>query len=407
LRRLLFVFSCALVACGPAVNGTWRGPPLLTLTGQLSLKEGLALERGVRLAIAWYPNLAGDVPVAPRSIVTEELEYTGIFPQRFSFPLYAAPAREALEVVTREDGTVGEAAVGQLFAYEDVDGDGRLTVDADGHSPDRILGSTAGAGPFDFFSNEQRDVVAWVKEADELGLASEGMKPGYNLLRVTSPVRPPRVMPLDTSIPLVLTGDPRLALIVCPEAYADPQAETACGVTVWSTPAVNGSISLREGALDVFVSVQNGARSVTVNGTALEPDSSGQIFTLSEPSANVLRVGVNSVVVDAPGFQPITLEAIVPTPFDFVTPVAGEALKAGEAVRVEWTQAVGATLYSPSLSAVQTGDSTLVEGLSATLRVPAEPGPAMFEVTAFDRLAFSRSTVNGMTMRSVEVQIVP
>lgn len=393
-----------LVGCGPAVNGTWRGPELVTLTGQLSLKEGVTLNSGVRLAIAWYPNLAADAPVAPRSIVTEELEYTGVFPQRFSFPLYAAPARQALEVVTTE-GRVSEAAVGQLFAYEDVNGDEQLTVDAQGHSPDRILGSTAGAGPFDFFSTERRDVVAWVKHADDLGLASQGMKAGYNLLKLTSPVRPPEVMPLDSPIPLVLSADPRLALIVCPEAYANPDAETACGVTVWSTPPVNGSISLHEdGVLEAFVSVQNGARSVSINGVPIDPDPSGQVFTLWEKDSGALRVGVNTVVVDAPGFQPLTLEAVVPSRFDLVPP---GTLRAGQRSRFEWTRAVGASYYSPSISSMSGGESDLVEATSATLLVPNEPGPGSFSVTAFDRLAFTRSAVNGMSTRTVEVTIEP
>lgn len=402
--KRLFVIAMLLAGCGPAVNGTWRGPALVTLSGQLSLKEGLTLTQGVRLAIAWYPNLAADTPVAPRSIVTEELEYTGVFPQRFQFPLYAAPARQALEVVTSEE-RVSEAAVGQLFAYEDMNGDEQLTVDARGHSPDRILGSTAGAGPFDFFSSERRDVVAWVKHADDLGLASQGMKAGYNLLKVTSPVRPPEVMPLDAPIPLVLTGDPRLALIVCPEAYANPDAETACGVTVWSTPPVNGSITLRDdGVLDAFVSVQNGARGVTVNGVALEPDPSGQVFTLYEKMSSALRVGANTVVVDALGFQPLTLEAVVPSQFDLVVP---GPLKAGERARFEWGKAIGASYYSPSIGSMTGGESDLVEGTSATLLVPPDPGPGIFSVTAFDRLAFTRSAVNGMSIRSVDVTIVP
>ena len=97
--KKLWLLSCALwLACGPAVNGTWRGPPLITVGGQLTLKEGLSVGSGVRLAIAWYPNLVSNVPAPPRAIATEELSYTGTFPQNFTFPLYAPPTRAAPKI---------------------------------------------------------------------------------------------------------------------------------------------------------------------------------------------------------------------------------------------------------------------------------------------------------------------
>ncbi|MDP1821639.1 MAG: hypothetical protein Q8L48_00270 [Archangium sp.] len=415
MKKLISVALCMVwMACGPAVNGTWKGPPLVTLGGQLTLKEGLTVGSGVRLAIAWYPNLAGDNPTPPRAIATEEVAYSGTFPQNFTFRLYGPPAQAALEVVRSEDGSEGEAAVGQLLAYEDLDGDGQLSVTTAGTSPDRILGSTAGAGPFDFFSSEQRDLVAWVKRADDLGLASAGMVPGYNLLRATSPFLAPQVLPLDTPIPLRMTGDPRLAIIVCPEAYANPDAEVACGVRVWATPAVNGSISLREdGGLDAFVLVQSqgvttGAALVTVNGVPLPLDSSGLAYSLSEQAPSVLRIGRNTVSVELAGYSPLLLEATVPARFEVTAPASGARVAPGAPLQVSWTAAAGATQYGASLFVDGPGapsDTVITSTLGATVVAPSISGPGEVSVTAWDHLTFARAALTGMSVRTVPVSV--
>ena len=416
MKTLIAALLLSTAACGPAVNGTYRGPPLLTLGGQLTLAEGVSVGSGVRLAIAWYPNLGGDTPRPPRAIATEELAYTGTFPQNFTFRLYGPPAQAALEVVTHEDGTVGEAAVGQLLAYEDLDGDGQLTVDASGRSGDRILGSTAGAGPFDFFSSEERLVVAWVKGADDLGLAPQGMTPGYNLVRATHPLVPPEVLPLDTPFRLRMTGEPRLALIVCPEAYADPDREQACGVTVWATPAVNGSITLQDdGTLDAFVMVQvggqtTGAARVAINGTPVLVDSSGLSYALSEATPSVLRLGRNVVSIEVAGYSPLLLEATVPERFELTSPLAGARVAPGSSLQVSWTAAAGATHYLASMFVDAPGsktDTELTTGLGATLVVSDTAGAGQLTVTAFDRLTFSRSAVLGLSERAISLDVAP
>lgn len=409
--KLLRLSLLLLCGCGPAVNGTWRGPALVTLGGRLTLKDGLNVGSGVRLAIAWYPDMGGETPTPPRAIVTEEVEYTGSFPQNFTFPLFAPPPKAALQVVRHDDGSEGEAAVGQLLAYEDLDGDGQLTVDAQGHSGDRILGSTAGAGPFDFFSSEQRDVIAWVKKADDLGFAEQGMKPGYNLLRATSPFEPVTVLPLDTAIPLQMTGDPRMALIVCPEAYAEPQPEQACGVTVWATPAVSGTITMREdGALDAFIVVQaggqtTGAASVTINGIAVPVDDAGFGYMLTETTPSVLRVGQNVIEVELAGYQPLQLEATVPGRFELSAPAT---VRAGTSIDVSWTVAAGATQYSASLFVEsESSPSTLTSETRSTLLVPNLAGAGLLTVTAYDRISLGRSSVLGLSERSVMINVVP
>lgn len=411
MKKLLLGALLALSACGSAVNGGYRGTPIATLGGQLSLKEGLTIGAQVRLAIAWYPDISAESPTPPRAIVTEEISYTGNFPQNFTFRLYAPPAREALaQNLGDPSAPNGKAAVGQLVAYEDLDGDGKLSVDARGRATDRILGSTAGAGAFDFYTVATRYLVLWVQDGATLEL--EGVRPGYNLLRYENPLAPPKVIALDTPIPVALTAEPRLALIACPEAYLDPQPETACGVRVWTTPEVNGSISLRDdGGLDAFVLVSAGGETsstatVRINGVNVPRDTSGLAHALSETTGSVLHTGLNSIVVEQPGYDPLTLQAVVPARFEVTAPVSGATIVAGSTIDVSWTAATGATIYAANLFAG--GPSASSEpgaGTTARLTVPDVAGAAQVSVVAYDRFVLSRAAVLGMSVRNVDVTV--
>ena len=415
MKKLLIGALFALTACGAAVNGGYQGTPIATLGGQLSLKQGLALTHEVRLAIAWYPDLSGDHPTAPKSIVTEEVAYTGTFPQSFTFRLFGPPAPAALAPIFDDDGAqAGKAAVGQLVAYEDLDGDGKLSVDAQGRASDRILGSTAGAGAFDFYTVAERHLVLWAQDGATLGLP--GVQPGYNLLHYTDPFAAPEVLPLTSAIPLELTGEPRLALISCPEAYVDPQPETACGVRVWETPAVNGTIAINEtGSIDAFVMVSTSAgtsstATVRINGTVIPHDSSGLAHTLTEPTPSSLHVGLNTIEVEQPGYEPVTLQATVPGPFSLTAPADGATITAGAPLTVSWTPAAGATVYGATLFVGHAGNdaSELVRGAtSVQLDVPNATGLGDLSVVAYDRLVIARTAILGLSVQRVALDVVP
>lgn len=411
MKKLLIGALLALTACGAAVNGGYRGTPIATLGGQLSLKQGLSLTHEVRLAIAWYPDLSGDHPTPPKAIATEEVAYTGTFPQSFTFRLYGPPAPEALAQIVEDGAPAGKAAVGQLVAYEDLDGNGKLSVDAHGRATDRILGSTAGAGAFDLFTVATRHLVLWTQDGADLGLP--GVQPGYNLLRYEDPFAAPVALPLATAIPLELTGEPRLALIACPEAYVDPQPETACGVRVWTTPEVNGTISLNEaGAIDAFVMVRTAAgtsstATVHINGAVVPRDASGLVHSLTEAAPSALRVGLNTIEVEQPGYEPLTLQATVPGAFTITAPADGGTVTAGAPLDVTWTSAAGATRYAATLFVENAGNdaSDLVSGTSARLTVPDATGTGTLSVVAYDRLAFSRAAVLGLSVRELTLTV--
>lgn len=414
MKKLLIGALLALTACGAAVNGGYQGTPIATLGGQLSLKQGLSLTHEVRLAIAWYPDLSGDNPTPPKSVVTEEVAYTGTFPQSFTFRLFGPPAPAALAHVFDDDGKpAGKAAVGQLVAYEDLDGDRKLSVDAQGRATDRILGSTAGAGAFDFYTVAERHLVLWAQDGATLDLPD--VRPGYNLLHYTDPLAAPEVLPLTASIPLELTGEPRLALISCPEAYVEPQPDVACGVRVWETPAVNGTIALNEqGNIDAFVMVSTPAgtssnATVRINGTLIPHDSSGMAHWLTEPAPSALHVGLNTIEVEQPGYAPLTLQATVPGPFAITSPAGGSTVTAGSPLSVTWTAAPGAGVYAATLFVDHAGNdsSDLVHGTSAQLTVPVPDtnGSGDLSVVAYDRLVIARTAILGLSAQHLSLDV--
>lgn len=402
----------ALSACGPALTGHSRGPTLATLGGQLSLGQGVALKGDVRLGIAWYPDISADDPQPPKAIVTEELRYSGTFPQAFTFRLTAPPPRDALAPVVEPGAPAAAAALGQLFAYEDLDGDGRLTLDASGRASDRILGSSAGAGAFDFYTAAERWLVLWAQDGATLELT--GVRPGYNLLRYSQPLTPPEVLPLESPIPLALSAEPRLALLACPEAYVDPlQLEEACGVRVWSTPSVSATIAHNDdGSLDAFVLVGNGAgasSTVRINGE-LVPADSGAAHTLYEATPRVLRVGENVIEVEQAGFEKLTLKAVVPARFEVTAPAAGATVKAGSTLDASWTLAAGATLYTASLTvegAPMASSSEFSAATSARLVVPAGAGMGDLSVAAYEHLPLARASALGLSVRHVALVVTP
>lgn len=157
--------SLWLVGCADAlVDGTYRGEPLLTLSGQVLLvpnlhstggkrkppakprdsgdgkeatsQQGLKLPQGsLRLAIVWEATSINEGIDQSLSTVEQSVVLTAAFPARYSLTIFTPPSRQLLHSADQE----GSYALGTILAYADTDEDG--TYDG---SVDVLVGGAAG-----------------------------------------------------------------------------------------------------------------------------------------------------------------------------------------------------------------------------------------------------------------------
>ena len=91
MNRSLLLFA-ALCACGTP-------SPMPSVSGEMALtSSSTALTQPVRLAVVWFPSSGATPGTTPKSVVTSPVQYTGNFPQSFTFELAAEPPQEAQAV---------------------------------------------------------------------------------------------------------------------------------------------------------------------------------------------------------------------------------------------------------------------------------------------------------------------
>ncbi len=367
LRRLSLLALLA-AACGVATNSSYRGEPLATVQGQLTASPGTAITGTVRLALAWYPRSQTAQPThAPKSIVTEDLPYQGTFPLNYSFDIYGLPPAEALSSLAPQGGT-GVAAIGLLIAYEDLNGNGQLdTIPAGGTAVDRVLGSSAG----DLLSNPQPGERFYeiVYLDGTVPAGSPALNQGFNLLRLDPANSDPNSaenLPFSTSVPINLTGDPRLNILVCegssPPVIPNPAALGACGIpsrtdctATNSCPKfhVSGSLGIASGGSSANLTVYDGTTAlstatVTVNGRAIPYDAAAKRYSLFDSKSPFLADGTsggNSLKVSAPGQADLVLSVPLEGRFSLTKPAFNASIASGSAVTVSWTASAGAKEY--------------------------------------------------------------
>lgn len=386
----------ALIACpGAVVDQSYKGPPVATLQGRLSLAPGVPLPKNVRLAVVWYKSFLE--PTQPDSIVTQEVAYRGTFPAQFTFDFYGAPPAEALKPT--HDGK-GHQAFGVLVAYEDSNGDGRLDPadpsDGGGVSSDHLLGATSSY--FDYSTTSY-----WIQYSDvepdtrEFEWPAGAMK-GFNLVSnsIDADGRGhAAVLPFDSSLPLVLTGENELVALICQGDWINgptgPNPLEVCNRA--ATPhvlRVNGRFRRSytddemTGALvktdRTTLILSDGSAyldtaTVTVNGQLARSRGEG-FYESSSP----LRLGsANVAVVDALGFATVTISLVMPAQEPLLAPAAGLKFKSGSTLKIEWPQAVplgyrSVAVVAPDGEILANPDPDVVNsGVHA-----AETGPIVF-----------------------------
>lgn len=231
--RPLALLSTLLCACGVA-PGPGYAPLSLTLRGAIS-GDGPAPELGeVRVALAWIAPTAGPAGRALR--VAEDLALRSALPARFELELRALPPEDSL--ATLAGGA--RQAEGVLLLYEDRDGDGQLGLRATRLAPaaDRLLGTAERLSLL--YYEGAPPATAWIAPARGFNLheapSYAGPSVGCDERCVPGPIGEPRLLPLDTPLPLRLTGAPALPRHLCADPGAAAEVVTCSGAACLPPP---------------------------------------------------------------------------------------------------------------------------------------------------------------------------
>lgn len=178
LRGSLFVGALLAAGCDPQVDDDYKGEPLASLQGTIAVADEQPSPGDVSTAVLWH-----DFAESDSAVVTEPVQVRGSFPAEFSLDLFEPPPETVMvELEGEDDGPTGK----------------RIAVGYVG-----VLANNAAAGPGEF---EQVWESALGTENDHLLVYSEqevsealvgdlfpgGLRPGYQLFRVTRPTEEER-----------------------------------------------------------------------------------------------------------------------------------------------------------------------------------------------------------------------
>lgn len=126
----------ATLACGDGlVSGDWRGEPLITVGGDVLVRESLGdLDGDVAVAALWNGG-RDTVDIADQSV-----DATLQFPSRYTLRFYQPPPPEVRNAAP--DGSDSLFAMAVLVLFEDLDADQNLDLGAEivlGMAPERVL----------------------------------------------------------------------------------------------------------------------------------------------------------------------------------------------------------------------------------------------------------------------------
>lgn len=427
----LLTFSLFLLACPgplpqqpadggevlpPPADGGHQNPPpdagpepLFSLGGGLVLDTGTTTPAAFKVGVLWFSSMDTAMPSRPKGAETGSTTFANPYPARWKLDLFAAPPMAGRSEFTTEGGGTGARSIGQLVLFRDVDGDGVLTLDENGDSTDELIGSSAGVMPFDADGPGLRQLIVW--RSGTLGTDETGYRLGFNLVSLDEPFAAPVPMAPGSDVTLTVTKDPRHALTFCEAAYALEPAEYACGQLVFRTPRVMAFVSSSADVLLASVYVHSGERpindaTVRLNGTVVPSDDQGG-YLMFELTSDVIRFGMNSVRVEAPGLEPVSLKVVLPRAPTFINPGENAQLATGEAFTVNWHDAEGATSFDVSITAENgMADFVTTRTNEATLMAPPTPGPATLRIVATADRPLTRHQALGMIDAERTVNVV-
>lgn len=180
-------------ACGELNRADYVGDPLLVITGQIESLAPRTSDGASYVTVGWGPyTFGGPVTVAQLADV-DPIEY----PAPFTLRLYLAPPDDAVIDFSKDDPSlVGVVGLGEIFVFEDVDGDQQFTPDyregvdvRRGSSETQVVYARAVSEP----ARERIRVDLWpVGNPDAL-------TDGYHLARTMGDPPVPTVLPDDAA----------------------------------------------------------------------------------------------------------------------------------------------------------------------------------------------------------------
>lgn len=312
------------LGCDQATNATYRGPALAELHGRMSLKGTLTHDSPVRLAVVWYPldRGAGVGPTgAPTQIATDELAYSGVFPQEFTLQVFDVPS------LKQPCTTV--CALGAVVAYQDLNGNGRLDVATDGALSDHVVGSSWLPDTYPSLAQADQQALAYFDKPTEWTVGTV-YPAGFSLVRVgpdAANAQPPPSLNLN----LVLQEEPRLDLLTCRDFFFQPRHSPVCGVAFIAGPRVEANFLPEHSTLTVHEGPwQSTDAQVWVNGVAGRPTVPPEDGYLVTPKS-----GDNLVRVELPGYPATEFHAYLPAAV-LAGLADGQLVDAGTQVELRW-----------------------------------------------------------------------
>lgn len=194
-RMAIGVAAASWIACGdPMLNANEPGSTLFTVNGRLTNTDALEVDPELYVAVVWaaYDFTGGDVDTI--TFVSQTVQVTSFeFPANFSVDLTELPPAAAMasfsDVTMGASGesspspSDGRYAYGMLVAFEDLDGDGQLTLPnlTTTELPDRIVGITGEEAMLVFIEGEVPPQIIYDAETNPYG-SIDRLDPGFNLI---------------------------------------------------------------------------------------------------------------------------------------------------------------------------------------------------------------------------------
>jgi hypothetical protein len=175
-------------------------------------------------AFGGYRDPAESVRVfIPKPFAEQAVSLQSEFPIEFTLDLAEPPPDDALERIP--DDAVSHA-LGELVVYRDVNDNGKLDPSTfDRASPDRLLASSGGIGPW---GAEVRMEIEYFTGTPRSSAGSPEYRPGYNLVPPGGSAAGYEPFPIRTPIALTLQDGPYLRSKLCTQSCQRPLADYVC-----------------------------------------------------------------------------------------------------------------------------------------------------------------------------------